>query len=116
MWLWLLGGLVTGIAAIGWLQHRAQRGIYRPLSTRQPPRPEKQKTPLGMEAIDLEAVARTTRKNESLERGTTNWIRARTGLFGGHAEITVEPLADDETYAARYHAAFQKDRSKDTKT
>ena len=115
MWIWLLGALVAGVAVIAYAQHRAQRRVYRPHASRQPARPRQEKAPLGMEAIDLNEVARTTRRNESLERGTTNWMRARMGLFGGHADVTVDPLADDETYAARYHAAFQRDRSKDEK-
>jgi hypothetical protein len=113
MWLILLGAVVAVVVLIAYLQHRAQRGVYRTLASRQPPRRKKEKAPLGMEAIDLNAVARTTRKNESLERGTTNWMRSRMGFFGSHADVNIEPLADDESYAARYYAAFQKDRKKD---
>lgn len=113
MVLWLISGIVGGIAVVGYVQYRSRRHIYRPLSSRQPARQANGDIPLGMEAIDLDHVARTTRRNESLERATTNWMRKGTGIMGSATETHIEPLADDETYAARYHAAFHKDRSKD---
>ncbi|MEP5730078.1 MAG: hypothetical protein ABJL67_11995 [Sulfitobacter sp.] len=108
--------LLVALAAFGlilWLQSRAvRRQGHRPLSTRQPDRNEKkQAVPLGMEALDLEAVSRATRRNESLERGQTNWL-TKSGFFG-RADTDVAPLADDETYAARFHTAFHKEKTKD---
>ncbi|MFG6590976.1 hypothetical protein [Sulfitobacter sp. 1A12157] len=113
MWGWVAAAVVGGIAATAYAQHRARRGRHVPLSQRQPPRPETGKVPLGMEALDLDAVASTARRNESLERGHTNWTKKRGGFFLGGAEVEVEPWADDETYARRYHAAFKKPDTKD---
>lgn len=67
-----------------------------------------------MEGLDLAEVSRTNRRNESLERGQTNWL-SKTGFFG-RPDTDILPLADDETYAARFHNAFQKDKSKDDPT
>ncbi len=104
----IICGLVIALIAVA--QYRGARRVYQPLSARQPTRVER-KVPLGMEALDLESVSRATRRNESLERGQTNWLRG-TGYFG-RSDTDVAPLAEDETYAARYHAAFQKKQTKD---
>ena len=108
MWGWIIGGVVGGIALIAYVQHRAQAGIYRPLASRQPERPKTQDVPLGMEAIDMTQVNNVARRNESLERAHTNW----TNRGGLRASTDVPPMADDETYAAKYHAAFLKDKPK----
>ncbi len=113
MWGWLAAAAGGLVALVLWAQYRAQRGQYRSLASRQPPRPKATERPLGLEAVDLEAVARASRRNESYERGTTNWLRSRMGFFGAAVDTRVEPWADDETYAARYHAAFLKDKAKD---
>ena len=63
--------------------------------------------------VRLSWYARTARRNESLERGHTNWTKKRGGFFLGGAEVEVKPWADDETYARRYHAAFKKPDTKD---
>lgn len=110
MWVWALLACVCVIAVMALMQYRGARGMYRPMSSRQPSRVER-KVPLGMEALDLESVSRVTRRNESLERGQTNWLRG-TGFFG-RSDTDVAPLADDETYSARYHAAFQRKQKKD---
>lgn len=113
MWGWIIGGIVAVVAVISYGQYRAQKGNYRPLSSRQPARRNQEKTPLGMEALDMSIVSKATRRNESLERGQTNWTRKGFGSFTTSADTDVDPLADDETYAARYHTAFQKDKTKD---
>jgi hypothetical protein len=106
----MLATLGAGFAALLWHQHRQAARQYRPLATRQPARAEAPETPLGMEATDLGHVARTTRANETLERGTTNWMRALDGTFASRAaETDIAPWADDATYAARYHAAFHRE-------
>lgn len=110
MWLWLLSLVIAGGALIAYMQYRAQRGTYRTLASRQPERRTRE-VPLGMEALDLDEVSRATRRNESLERGQTNWLSTKG--FLGRADTDVQPLADDETYAARYYSAFQKDKTKD---
>jgi hypothetical protein len=107
MWPWVLAVVGGVVVLIGAAQYRAGRGVYTPLTRRQPPRTAR-KVPLGMEALDLEGVARTTRRNESLERGQTNWLR-RSGYFG-RSDTDVPALSDDETYAARYYDAFHKDK------
>ncbi|WP_432816823.1 hypothetical protein [Sulfitobacter sp. JB4-11] len=83
------------------------------MSSRQPARPDRANRPLGTEALDLDAVRRTQRRNESLERAHTSWTGRRGKLTGTEsADTDIEPLADDETYARRYHAAFQRNKDK----
>tara|TARA_R110002049_G_scaffold10127_2_gene50217 strand:+ start:8511 stop:8858 length:348 start_codon:yes stop_codon:yes gene_type:complete len=114
MWIWVIVAVFAGFVAVAYLQHRARRGIYTPLAQRQPPvAGAGEKTPLGMEATDLDAVASTNRRNESLERGHTSWTRRRGGFFLGGADVDVRPWADDETYARRYFTAFKKSKTKD---
>ena len=112
---WIIVASVSMLAGVIWLQHRAQRGRYSPLSQRQPTREAGAGKPLGMEATDLASVARVSRVNETLERGSTNWSRR---LFGGQADRTTDtdiaPWADDETYAAHYHAAFHKQTTEES--
>ncbi len=111
---WIIATLVMGLAAFLWHQYRRTLGIYVPHADRQPARPANEETPLGMEATDLGHIARTTRANETLERANTNWTRPRGGTFAVRAaETDVAPWGDDASYAARFHAAFLKDRSKD---
>lgn len=108
MWVWLLG--VLAVVVIGAAQFRASAGSHRPLAQRQPA-PSDRDVPLGLEAIDMSTLDAANRRNESLERGQTNWLRK--GGFFGRADTDVAPWADDETYAARFHAAFQNNKSKD---
>ncbi len=110
MWGWLLILAFGAVAVIATLQYRAANGTYRPLTSRQPKRLERD-VPLGMEGLDLDEVSRTNRRNESLERGQTNWL-TNAGFFG-RPDTDVPPLADDETYATRFHAAFHNEKSKD---
>ena len=108
--MWLAALICVAIAAIAAVQYRANRAEYRPLASRQPER-RTQDVPLGMEGLDLDEISRTNRRNESLERGQMNWL-SKTGFFG-RPDTDVPPLADDETYAARFYDAFQKDKAKD---
>ena len=108
MWGWIILGVVGAVAVISVAQYRANAGTYRPLSSRQPPRPAARKTPLGMEAIDMGEITRTNRRNESLERAHTNWTQKRDQTAA--AATQVDPMPDDETYAAHYHRAFIKDK------
>jgi hypothetical protein len=107
-WGWIIGGIGGIFALICFAQHRAQRGTYRPLASRQPQHRDADDVPLGMEATDMAHVNAATRRNESLERGQTSW----TYRGSMKAATYVPPMADDETYAAAYHAAFQKDKTK----
>lgn len=113
MLVWFLGIIGVGFAAICLQQYRGQKGMYRPLAQRQPERPDTRTVPLGMEELDLDHIRATTRRNESLERGNTNWTSRKGGFLAGSADTDVAPLSDDETYAARYHAAFLKAKTKD---
>lgn len=99
--------------ALSIVQYRETRGQYRPLSHRQPERRAKNDRELGLEAINMDEVHRTQRRNESLERANTNWTDKRNMTQA--ADTDIQPLADDETYSTRYHAAFHKDKSKDPK-
>ncbi|MEM8979823.1 MAG: hypothetical protein AAGD04_10085 [Pseudomonadota bacterium] len=74
-------------------------GPRRPLSASQPARPDTT-TPLGMEATDLSLVQKTNRKNDALERVMT--FSEKGANAAGH----VAPLADDESYAAKYHRLY----------
>ena len=109
MWGWIIGGVLLVVIGISLAQHRAQAGTYRPLSSRQPERPDVKDRPLGTEAIDLDLVNSVQRRNESLERGNTNWTRRKGRLSGlESAETYIPPMADDATYATRFYAAFKK--------
>lgn len=112
MWGWIIG--LTGAAAltaICVLQYRSAASTHRPLSERRPQPRNDSDVPLGLEAIDMETLSEANRRNESLERGQLNWLRS--GGFFGRADTDVAPWADDATYAARFHAAFQNSKSKD---
>ena len=112
MWGWIIAGTVAVIALISFYQYQSQRGTYRALSSRQPERRVSKDIPLGMEAIDLDAVKATTRRNESLERSQTSWSR-KGGLLSGAADTDIQPLSDDETYAKRFHTVFMNNKPKD---
>lgn len=111
MWEWIIVGAVVVVVGISYRQHRAQAGTYRSHSSRQPTRPSLNKRPLGTEALDLDLVNSVQRRNESLERANTSLTR-RDGRISGleSAETYVQPMADDETYAKRFYAAFNKSK------
>lgn len=117
MWLWILGAALLVVAGICVSQFRAANRSYVPLSQRQPARGAQNKKPaLGHEALDMTGVHRTQRIHQGLER--TTMLAPR--LFGAKnmpAQDIINPeglaLPDDETYSARYHAAFHKDKNKD---
>lgn len=114
MWGSVLIGLIAGVAVVSFLQYRAQKGTYRPLSGRQPRNDNATgKTPLGMEEIDITEVNRVNRRNNALERTNAEWMRGRGDRYTRTAADTIEPMADDETYASRFHSAFMKNKSKD---
>jgi hypothetical protein len=110
---WIIGGLAALFLVLCIRHFRTQNGVYRPLSSRQPERSNTKDVPLGMEAMDLKHIRSTVRQNESLERGNTSWTLRKGGFIPGAADTDVDPLSDDETYAARYHAAFHNTKSKD---
>lgn len=110
-WQWIVGAALLAVVVISVQQYRAARGTYRPLSQRQPQRRATSAPELGMEAIDMAEIHRTQRRNESLERANTNWTRRRDATSA--ADTDIQPLADDETYSARYYAAFHSKKNKD---
>ncbi|MEP6068012.1 MAG: hypothetical protein ABJ246_19415 [Paracoccaceae bacterium] len=81
-----------------------------PLASRRPDRAKLGQTrdvPLGMEEIDLDLVKTVARKNDALEK--TNMASERNGGFlTGHRNTYVAPMPEDESYAARFHRAFNK--------
>ncbi|MEL7097913.1 MAG: hypothetical protein AAGM84_03710 [Pseudomonadota bacterium] len=97
-------------AAIKWLV-TPQR---RPLAATQP-NLAKREVPLGMEAIDTDLINQVNRRNQSLER-THNPVAQNSRRFGALQNADTDAViqfADDETYARRFHAAFQvKDDNK----
>jgi len=84
----------------------------RPLAERRPARDEmgqNRTVPLGMEATDLTMIDRVNRRNDALER--VAGLQGRKGAFGSFlagASTQVDPMPEDETYAARYHRAYIK--------
>ncbi|MFL4471458.1 hypothetical protein ACERZ8_16840 [Tateyamaria armeniaca] len=90
-----------------------RRGPRRPMATRQPGRDEMgqmRDVPLGMEATDLDLVDRVNRRNDALERTSAVASRRRgtKGSFTAAASTKVDAMPEDETYAARYHRAFNE--------
>lgn len=88
-----------------------RRGPRRPLAAARPGRDEMGQTravPLGMEATDLSLIDRVSRRNDALERTTHITPRQRTGSFAAAASTHVDPMPEDETYAARFHSAYNK--------
>jgi hypothetical protein len=89
-----------------------RRAPRRPLAARRPGRAEMgqiRTVPLGMEAIDMALVDQTNRRNDALER--THAIKTDTATAGGYtvqASTHVNPMPEDETYAARFHRAYMK--------
>lgn len=115
MWQWMLGAAVLGVAGIALAQYRAASRHYVPLSRRQPARPHTDaQVPLGHEALDMSGVLRTQRLHQGLER-TTSLYRGMGSAGKGIDLIDPQGLSlpDDETYSARYHAAFQTRKHKD---
>jgi hypothetical protein len=87
-----------------------RRGPRVPLAARRPDRDalgQAQAVPLGMEATDLEVVDQASRRNDALER-THSVATRRNGSYKGRASTHVNAMPEDETYAARYHRAFNK--------
>ena len=81
-----------------------------PLAARRPGRGEMgqlRSTPLGMEALDMKLIDRVTRTNDTLER-THNMHTDKSGSAIGRSSTYVEAMPEDETYAARYHRAYNK--------
>jgi len=94
-----------------WLTYPFRPGQRRPLSYRQPQpcNDENGETPLGLEAIDMSMIDSVNRRNAALERVNAPVVRAKgTSGFFKIAETPVAPLKDDETYAARYHRAYNQ--------
>jgi len=92
-----------------WLTYPFKRGPHRPLAQRQPERAKTDEIPLGLEAVDMSVVQAANRRNASLERVNTFFApKGRMGSFVEHAETSVDALPDDETYAARYHRAYNQ--------
>ncbi|MFK7762796.1 MAG: hypothetical protein AB8B62_06005 [Roseobacter sp.] len=94
-----------------WITYPFVRAPRRPLAQRQPKsvRATGESVPLGLEAIDMSVVDSTNRRNASLERVSTFFsAKGHLGSFTKNADSHVTPLADDETYAARYHRAYNQ--------
>lgn len=94
-----------------WLTYPFRHAPRRPLSYRQPQQAQSvaSETPLGLEAIDMSVVDAVNRRNAALERVTAapGKNRPLSGILK-IAETPVVALKDDETYAARYHRAYNQ--------
>ncbi|MEL7165394.1 MAG: hypothetical protein AAFY52_08895 [Pseudomonadota bacterium] len=64
-----------------------------------------------MEATDLALIDKVARQNDALERTSAPRTHQARGSFAAAASTDVAPMPEDETYAARYHRAFQKQKS-----
>ena len=96
--LWLMGVLV-GIVVLIWLGQVFGRGKSRPLAARfAAARPNARA--IGTEAIDIDAFKGDMKRNAALGERPVTEIWDRDGL-----QTHVAPVKDDETYAARFHAA-----------
>ena len=88
------------------------RGPRRPLAARRPDRGEMgqvRDVPLGMEATDLGLIDKVNSRNDALERVALIRSRgARVSGLTGRTSTQVDAMPEDETYAARFHRAFQK--------
>ncbi|WP_299614285.1 hypothetical protein [uncultured Tateyamaria sp.] len=85
-----------------------RRSPRRPLADRRPNRDnmgQNRTVPLGMEGLDLDVIDKAARANDTAERLPT--VMGRDGFFA-RSSTHVAPMPEDETYAARYHRAFQK--------
>ncbi len=114
MWVWVFGAVLLGVIVACVSQYRAANRSYVPLSQRQPARRgSNSETPLGHEALDMTGVYRTQRIHQGLERSTLPMPRLFKRKDTPEIDI-INPeglaLPDDETYSARFHAAFQKDK------
>ncbi|WP_299963042.1 hypothetical protein [uncultured Roseobacter sp.] len=90
-----------------------RRKARQPLSHRQPEgRAASRTVPLGMEATDLDLIQSVNRRNAGLERVST-FFRPFSGQRYAleDAETQTRAFADDETYAARYHRAFNQKKA-----
>ncbi|KIC49066.1 hypothetical protein [Tateyamaria sp. ANG-S1] len=99
------------MALLSLIQRAFTRQGRRPLAARRPDRGEMGQTrsvPLGMEAVDMDLVDKVNRRNDALERVATIRTGGRTNSFAGRASTHVDAMPEDETYAARFHRAFQK--------
>lgn len=92
------------------LSYPFRSGPRRPFAARRPAREDMgqvRTTPLGMEATDIEMVNRVARHNDALERTHAIRTKANGSLFA-RASTHVDPMPEDETYAAQYHRAYNK--------
>lgn len=83
----------------------------RPLSARQPSRSEMgqlRAVPLGMEATDFSIIDQVNRRNDALERTQKVFARPAAGSFAAAASTHIDAMPEDETYAARFHRAYNK--------
>ncbi len=92
-----------------WFTYPFRRGPRRPLADRQPRLRNTGDTPLGLEAVDMSIIDKVNQRNASLERVNTFFAPSRRfGSFVEHAETRMQPLPDDENYAAWYYHAYTK--------
>ncbi|MEL6452954.1 MAG: hypothetical protein AAFQ19_17000 [Pseudomonadota bacterium] len=93
------------------LSYPFRRRPRRPLADRRPGRADlgqERATPLGMEATDLSLIDRVSRQNDALERTALVGRPGQGGSFAAAASTKIDPMPEDETYAARYHRAYIK--------
>ena len=66
------------------------------------------KPELGMEAIDLDMVAKVVRRNQSLERASAYYGQRKWwGISNADTSPLIKFEDDDPDYARKYHEMFQ---------
>jgi hypothetical protein len=99
--IWVVLGVCVLAGAVV-IEQLNKHGKKRPLSVLQPKSRTAGPVPLGMEATDTECF------RVALERDAVNDV-TQTNRYDRMKIIVAEPIADDETYAARYQRAFGND-------
>ena len=89
-----------------------QRSPRVPLSARRPDvtgaaTQTQHPSTLGLEAIDMDVVNAANRRNDALERVAGAGWTGNKGANEGRATY-VPPMPEDETYAATYHAVWNR--------
>lgn len=100
---WVALIVIGAIASVAYVQHRRNRGSYRPLSQRQPTLRTKDTSAreIGTEAIDMESFKSATRRNEALEASRAKWLSCN------------ETPAIGKDYTTWFHNSFHKRNPKD---
>lgn len=99
--------ILTALTVLIGVEAAFRRGKTRPLAARLARPPPGRKVP-GMEATEVEGFDLAMRRNAPLGKMAPQPLDWRNS-GGDGLQHAVEPVADDEDYAARWHNAFGRD-------